>query len=124
MSNFILAMTEFRKLRPSEKRLLILEALLEESVKYEDLSKAYVEYLETKNRESSSKLSKACQWITSYWDGDKMAKSAFVKAGAAYFIVNTGYLRGAITEKRMKKYLEKYPYAEDEYGFPKTELHP
>ena len=80
------------------------------------------EILGGKDQLSNQRISKAVQWITSYWAGGKLAKRPFTKAGAAYFIVKNDYMHGAPIQRDMEEFLAENPYEEDENGFPRGKL--
>lgn len=118
----IRVMGEFEALDPQYKQAIVLESLKDGSLKFERLTEAYVAHLERQREISDRKITKAVQWIASYWHGGKLAKRPFTRAGAAYFIVKNDYMHGASVQADMEQYLADNPYEEDDNGFPKTEL--
>lgn len=114
----------FKALDKNEHRFVLVGLMDDEVLKFEDITVAYVSYLEQRKREQNLVVSKAGMWISMLRNRLTKKTDDFYKSATAYWLLKNGIVKGAPVEKELGDWLNEHPYSEDDYGLPRSNLRP
>lgn len=112
---------DLKKLKPSERQIVLVGLLFDGSIDFNELSTAYVKALEKQREAHWQKINRLGIRLGGAWHHIPN-KKRFTKAAAAFALIKAEVFKTAAIEKEFKAYLADNPYDEDEYGGPKTSL--
>jgi hypothetical protein len=110
---------EIENLNKTDLNSLIVELLIEEKIKYTEISNLYVYSLEKKEKDLRVNISGLASMLSYFVPFNRRKKDKkFIEGKSAYHILKSKVFKTAPIEKEYKEILKKTSYKEDEFGLP------